>query len=319
VVSRLASWLASAPPDAAVEITPEGVSVAALGGRGNEPIVHAYGLEPLPPGAVQPSLGVHNIPDRAPVAAALSAACEMAGIRPRRVALVIPDPAARVSLVSFDTVPPRRDDFDQLLHWQLRKSAPFPIDEGVVSYSPGVARAGGREFVVEMARRDVIREYEAVCEDAAMHAGLVDLSTLSVANLFLSEATPPSGDWLLVHMRPTYTSIALLRGQELIFFRTRAEGDVERLEDVVHQTQMYYEDRLEGKGLSRVLLGGIAPAELSLDAARQGLEERLKATVEWIRVAAAPSDRTTMTPGLTAALTPLVGILMRTHREAVSA
>jgi Tfp pilus assembly PilM family ATPase len=323
-VSRLASFLASAPPDAAVEITPEGVSVAAIGVRGNEPSVHAYGIEPLPPGAVQPSLNVHNIPDRAPVAAALLVACEKAGIRPRRVALVIPDPAARVSLVSFDTVPPRRDDFDQLLRWQLKKSAPLPIDEAVISYSAGVARASGREFVVEMARREVIREYEGVCEDAGMHAGLVDLSTLSVANLLLSEAplvgqaVPPSGDWLLVHMRPTYTSIALVRGQELIFFRTRAEGDVERLEDVVHQTQMYYEDRLEGKGFSRVLLGGIAPPELSLDAARQGLEERLQATVEWIRVAA-PSDRITVTPGLTAALTPLVGILMRTHREAVSA
>lgn len=317
-MSRLASLLAAAPPDAAVEITPEGVSVATLGVRGIESVITAYGIEPLPPGAVQPSVGVHNIADPAPVAAALLAACEKAGIRPRRVALVIPDPAARVSLVPFDTIPPRREDFDQLLHWQLKKSAPFPLEEGIVSYSTGVARGSGHEFVVEVARRDVIREYEAVCEDAGMHAGLVDLSTLCVANLFLSEATPPAGDWLLVHMRPTYASIAVMRGQDLIFFRTRAEGDVERLEDVVHQTAMYYEDRLEGKGFSRVLLGGIAPPELSLDAARQGLEERLGASVEWIRVAP-PSDRITSTPGLTAALTPLVGMLMRTHREAVSA
>jgi type IV pilus assembly protein PilM len=323
-VSRLASFLASAPPDAAVEIAPEGVSVAALSMRGNEPIITAYGIEPLPRGAVQPSLAVRNIPDRAPVAAALSAACEKAGIRPRRVALVIPDPAARVSLVPFDTVPPRRDDFDQLLHWQLKKSAPFPVEESVVSYSPGIVRASGREFVVEMARRDVVREYEGVCEDAGMHAGLVDLSTLSLANLFLREApsagkaVPPSGDWLLVHMRPTYTSIALMRGQELIFFRTRAEGDVDGLEDVVHQTRMYYEDRLEGKGFQRVLLGGVAPPDVSLEEAREALVARLNAPVEWIRVAAA-ADRITLTPGVAAALTPLVGILMRTHREAVSA
>jgi Tfp pilus assembly PilM family ATPase len=323
-VSRLASFLASAPPDAAVEITPEGVSVAALSMRGNEPIINAYAIEPLPRGAVQPSLAMHNIPDRAPVAAALSAACDTAGIRPRRVALVIPDPVARVSLVPFDTVPPRRDDFDQLLHWQLRKSAPFPVEESVVSYSPGAVRASGREFVVEMARRDVIREYEGVCEDAGMHAGLVDLSTLSLANLFLSEAPPvgkpgaPSGDWLLVHMRPTYTSIALMRGQELIFFRTRSEGEVDGLEDVVHQTRMYYEDRLEGKGFRRVLLGGVAPPGVSLEGAREVLEVRLNATVEWIRVAA-PADRISVTPDVTAALTPLVGILMRTHREAVSA
>lgn len=308
----------TAPPDAAVEITPEGVSVAAFGGRGAEPVIGAYAIEPLPPGAVQPAVGATNIPDRAPVVAALTAACEKAGVRPQRVALVIPDPAARVSLVPFETVPARTEDFEQLLHWQLKKSAPFPVEDGVVSYSPGVVRGGGREFVVEMARRDVIREYEAVCEAAGMHAGLVDLATISVVNLFLSEAVPPAGDWLLVHMRPTYSSIALVRGRDLIFFRTRAEGEVEQLEDVVHQTAMYYEDRLEGRGFSRVLLGGIAPPELSIDAARQGLEERLGASVEWIRVAP-PSDRITVTPGLTAALTPLVGILMRTHREAVGA
>lgn len=314
-MSRL---LASPPPDAAVEITPEGVSVAALGARGDGAVIRSYGIEPLPPGAVQPSLAGPNIANRAPVVAALQAACEKAGIRPRRVALVIPDPVARVSLVPFENVPASRDDFDQLLQWQLKKSSPFPIEDAVITHSAGVARGSGREFVVEVARRDAVREYEAVCEEAGMHAGLVDLSTVSVINLFLSDATAPSGDWLVVHMRPSYTSIALLRGPDLIFFRTRAEGEEEQLESVVHQTAMYYEDRLEGKGLSRVLLGGIAPPELSLDAARQGLEERLGASVEWIRIAP-PSDRITVTPGLTAALTPLVGMLMRTQREAMGA
>lgn len=317
-MSRLASWLAAAPPDAAVEITPEGVSVATLGAGADGPMIQSYGVEPLPPGAVLPSLAVHNVPDRRPVAEALRTACEKAGIKPKRVALVIPDPAARVSLVPFDTVPPKRDDFDQMLQWQLKKSAPFPIGEAVISYSTGAARAPGREFVVEVARREVIREYEAVCEDAGMHAGLVDLSTLSVVNLFLSEAAPPAGDWLVVHMRPSYTSMALLRGADLIFFRTGAEGDEERLADVVHQTAMYYEDRLEGKGFSRVLLGGIGNGEWSLDAARQGLEERLGASVEWIRIAP-PSDRVTVTPGLTATLAPLAGMLLRTQRETVSA
>jgi Tfp pilus assembly PilM family ATPase len=320
-MSLLASWLASPPPDAAVEISPESVSVAVLGSRGGEAVIQAHAAEPLPAGAVDPSLTVHNVVDRAVVSAALGAACQKAGVRPKRVALVIPDLAARVSLVRFDTVPARREDLDQLLQWQLRKSAPFPIEEGVVTYSASARSGAAGEFVVEIARRDIIREYEAVCEDQGMYAGLVDLSTMSVVNLFLSEAPAPAGDWLVVHMRPTYTSIALMRGQQLIFFRSRAEGDEDRLEDVVHQTAMYYQDRLDGQGFTRVLLGGSGRASGSLDAARRSLEDRLGARVEPIDAtrAAAPTDRITVSGELSATLAPLVGVLLRTRREAVTA
>ena len=50
-MSLLASWLASPPPDAAVEIAPERVSAATLrGAAGTSLAVQAYAVEPLPPG-----------------------------------------------------------------------------------------------------------------------------------------------------------------------------------------------------------------------------------------------------------------------------
>ena len=41
------SWLASAPPDAAIEIAPDAVSIAVLGSRGAEAVVQAYGSADL--------------------------------------------------------------------------------------------------------------------------------------------------------------------------------------------------------------------------------------------------------------------------------
>ncbi len=71
----------------------------------------------------------------------------------------------------------------------------------------------------------------------------------------------PAGDWLLVHIAPDYASIAILRGEHLIFFRNRAADGEGTLADLVHQTAMYYEDRLSGDGFSRVVLaGGGSPA-----------------------------------------------------------
>jgi type IV pilus assembly protein PilM len=320
-MSLLSSWLTSPPPDAAVEISAERVAVATMAGRGNDLVVHGYASEPLPTGAVVPSLTTHNIVDRPRVVTALRAAIERLGSRPRRVALVIPDLAARVSLLRFDRVPARREDLDQLVRWQLKKSAPFPVDDACVTYNAGGQRDGGQEFLVAMARHEIVREYEGVCDEAGTYAGLVDLATLSVLNLFLSSREVPQGDWLVVHMQPEYTTLAILRGQDVIFYRSRPEGDDDSLADLVHQTEMYYQDRLSGQGFQHVLLGGSGRVPGSLHSAARSLEERLGAAVEPIdptRVAAL-RDRITVSPDLMDLLAPLVGMLVRTRREAAAA
>ena len=318
-MSLLANWLASPPLDAAIEIAPEAVSIAVLGGRGQNAFVQGYAVEPMPVGAVTPSLTATNMPDRDVVVRALRSACESVGVRPRRVALVVPDLIGKVSLVKFDRTPTRRDDLDQLIRWQVKKSTPFPIEDACVTYSAG-AQSTGNEFLVVAARRETVREYEGVCEEIGIEAGLVDLATIGVVNLFLSAGPAASGDWLIVHMRPEYTSIVILRREDVIFFRNRAEGDEEALQDVVHQTAMYYQDRLGGKGFSRVLLGGLGKAPGAVDMARRDLEEHMGTVVEPIDPTrgASLTDRIQATPELMATLSPLVGMLLRTRREAVT-
>jgi type IV pilus assembly protein PilM len=320
-MTLLARWLASPPPDAAVEISPERVSVATMGTRGGGLVVQAYAAEAVPAGALVPSLTGHNIVDREAVVGALRAALDRLGTRPKRTALIIPDVAAKVSLLRFEQVPARREDLDQLVRWQLRKSTPFPIEEACVTYSQAGRSLEGTEFVAAVARRQVVQEYEGVCEAVGAYAGLVDLATLSVLNLFIAGGAPPAGDWLLVHLRPEYTTIAIVRGEHVIFFRTRPEDDEQSLHDLVHQTAMYYEDRLSGGGFGRVLLGGSGRTPGTVEMARSELEERLAAPVEPIdpsRVAAV-TDRIGVTPDLMDVLAPLVGMLLRTRHETVTA
>ena len=317
-MSILASWLASPPLEAALEISPAAVSVAVLGGRSGNPVVQGYAVEPLPAGAVTPSLTSTNISDRDAVGRAVTAACQSLGLKPKRIALVIPDVAAKVSLVKFEQTPSRREDLNQLIRWQVKKSTPFPVDDACLTYTPGARSVNGSEFVVVIARREIVREYETVCEQVGIEAGLIDISTFGVINLFLSSNLGTAGDWLVVHMRPEYTSIAILRRDDLLFFRNRAEGDAEALEDVVHQTAMYYQDRLEGRGFSRILLGGIGRLQGEVDLARRNLEARMGTVVEPIDPTrgAMLTDRIHATPELMATLSPLVGMLLRTRREA---
>jgi hypothetical protein len=137
--------------------------------------------------------------------------------RPRRVGLILPGVVGKVSLVKFEQLPSRAQDLDQLVRWQVRKSAPFAIEEAQVSYVPGLQGADGHEFVVTLAKRAIIEEYEELCAAAGAHAGIIDLKTLHVINAVLAG----SG----AHGRPRsyvaadYTSRAPRGG---VFFRNRA-------------------------------------------------------------------------------------------------
>jgi type IV pilus assembly protein PilM len=317
-MSVLTSWLASAPPDAAVELATDSVAGATLGSRGSEPAVEAFTQESLPAGALTPTLMGSNVHDRAAVVTAIRNVVSRLGSRPKRVALVVPDTATRVSLVKFDQVPAKQDDLDQLIRWHLKKSAPFPVEDACVTYAPAaVSPDGGREFLVAFSRKETIREYEGVCEDAGLQAGIVDLSTFSVINGFLASGRIPSGDWLLVHMKADYTSIAIMRGHDVIFFRTRPEGEADAFADLVHQTTMYYQDRLSGQGFGRVLVGGTGRTGTDVEVARRDLEERLGTAVEPIdpsRLALLPERLGSSSDGA-GRVTPLVGMLLRTRQE----
>jgi Tfp pilus assembly PilM family ATPase len=318
-MSILSSLREATPPAVAVELAPDHVSAASIAFRGGKATVTAHAIEPLAEGAIVASLTSPNIPDRAAVIGALGRLFDRLGGRPRRIGLVIPDPAAKVSIVRFEQVPSKRHDLDQLVRWQVRKSAPFPIEEAQVSYVAGATAADGQEFVVSIARRDIVAEYEGVCAEVGAHAGVVDLSTFNIVNAVLAGGTPPAGDWLLVNVAGDYASIAILRGRHLMFFRNRASGTDGTFADLVHQTAMYYEDRLGGSGFDRVLLAGGAATRQAGELAevRRSLEERLTLPVDLVdpRHAASLPDRISAAPALLERLAPLVGLLLR-GREA---
>ena len=127
--------LQTSSPDVAVDITADHVTALRLSGRGRGASVAAHAVESLPPGAVVPALAAPNMPDVAVVSRTVREAVGKLGGRVRRVALVIPDTVVKVSLVRFDQVPARAADLHEMIRWQMRKSAPFPMEHAVVSFT----------------------------------------------------------------------------------------------------------------------------------------------------------------------------------------
>jgi len=310
-VSRL---FAARPPAVSIEIAADRVTGVALG-RGHAAAVAAVVTEPIPGGALVPAANASNVLDGAAVTDAVKQVLRQLPGNPTRVGLVVPDSAAKVSLLRFENVPAKAADLDQLVRWQAKKTAPFRIEDTQVTYSASMSLAdGGREFVVSLMRRDIVEEYERVCIDAGAHPGVVDLASFSQLNAILSEGTGGEEDWLLIHVAQGYSTVAVVRHGLVILFRNRpAEAD-SNLGDLVHQTTMYYEDRLSGGGFGRVFLAASAantPPE-SAAALRDSLETRLGVTVNPIRFALANASvgGGGTHPDLLAA--PL-GLLLREH------
>jgi Tfp pilus assembly PilM family ATPase len=306
-------------PDVAVEIDHAHVAAARLSWRGGEAVISAHASEALPPGLVTPGLAALNVADVPALSQAIGRALNaLGGSTPSRVSLVVPDTVAKVSLLKLEKVPARAADLQEIVKWQVKKTSPFPIEQAIVSISPGARGAdGASEFVVALSREDVIRQYEQACAMAGVDAGLVDLSTFGVINGILSSASAPAGDWLLVHVTGNYFTLAVMRDGALLFFRNRSEEEG-TLADLIHQTAMYYEDRLNGAGFGRVLIAGAAQLPGGADSVRRGLEERLRVSVESVdpRMAATLQDRIGASAELLDVLAPLVGILMRERKAA---
>jgi Tfp pilus assembly PilM family ATPase len=313
----LPRWLSHRPPSAAVEISARRVTAAVVGQQSGTYVVSGYAGEPLPAGAVEPGLNAANVHDAAALTATIRSVLDKLPSRPRRIALVLPDSVGKLSLLRFEKIPQKVQDLDQLIRWQVRKAVPFRIEDAQVAWVPGVALSdGGREYVVTVARRDIVESYERACEAAGAHPGIVDLATMNLMNAVIGAESRNAqpGDWLLVHVAPDYSTMAVVRGADVVFFRTRSSDREDDLVDLVHQTAMYHEDRLGGGGFSRVVLAGASL--LGPDAAerlRRELEGRIATKVEALdfRGAVALRDRIAAAPELLDSLAPAIGVILR--------
>lgn len=309
------SLRAASAPLSAVEVARDAVSGATFEMRSGRPVVVAHAVEPLPEHAVQPGLTGVNLLNREVVVEAAKRVLGQIG-RPRRIGLVLGDPVAKISLVKLQQVPARATDLEQIIRWQVRKTAPFPIEEAQVSYAAAQRSEEGQEFVVTLARRDVVLEYERACADAGAHAGIVDVSTMNVANAAMAGGAAAGGDWLLVNVAGDWASIAVFRGPHLVFFRTRGADGEGTIGDLVHQTAMYYEDRLQGTGLKRALLCA-APGQ-GLEPLGSEVAERLGVPIEAVDPTStvALGEPVASTKRLIHALTPLAGMVLRDQETA---
>jgi type IV pilus assembly protein PilM len=231
-------------PRLACEIRPEGV-IAARATRekhgAGEPVL---AFAPLPEGALTPGLKVPNLANRPPVIAAMSQALDGTSPRDRALTLVVPDAAARVLLLDFDTLPSSRQEAQQVVRFRLRKMVPFDVETAAVSYQAMAHRDGAVSVLVTVMPGEVLAEYEAAAREAGYEPGAVLPGTLAAVAAVGSDGAP-----LVVNHSGDSVTTAVAQGDELLLHRSidlpvEAGARDEEIARAVITTLAWYEDTL---------------------------------------------------------------------------
>ena len=166
-------------PDHVFELSEAGIAYSRHG---------ETGFQPFEPGVLAVSPVTDNLLQPAAVASALARIAPPNGAKRRPAAVILPDYAARVSLLDFDSFPSAPEEQLPLVRFRVKKTIPFDIDSAAVSYwaQPASIKAGVKkiEVVAVTVAMEILARYEAVFRTANLYPGEVTTSGLAALNLY---------------------------------------------------------------------------------------------------------------------------------------
>lgn len=253
-------------PLAAVEIAPEGALAAAVPAAG-QPAQYAFAS--LPAGALVPGIAEPNLRNAEAVAEALRSALEQVAPRNRHVTVVIPDTAARVFVLDFDSLPQKSIEAIPVLRFRLRKMVPFDVEHAAVSYQILAERDQDEKVgsivkvLATVMPGPVLAEYEAAVRAAGYEPGAVLPSSL--AALAALDSPHPV---LAANLSGLALTTAITSGDDLLLYRTveLPEDPAARVAEVQRSVAVaaaYFEDKLNAPPREVHYAGAIDAREFS--------------------------------------------------------
>jgi type IV pilus assembly protein PilM len=241
-------------PQVALEVRASGVGVVRTRRDGRAVVLAAASQVELDPEVLLPSLTQPNLADPARFRVACRSALERAGVLDGApIALVLPDPVARVAVIPANELVGRPSEVDDLVRFRLRKSLPFDVREARVAHVRS-SRAADPVIVVA-ALGSVLDGYEEVCRSLGLEPGLVELSGLALCRSAFAPGL--TGDRLLVNWDEGYATLVLVRDGWPVLARTLTGPMVASPAEMAReaaQTLMYARERLGSPGLEQVVV-----------------------------------------------------------------
>lgn len=235
-------------PSIAVEIAQEGVLA---GSRNPETGSFNYAFAEISDGDLVPAFTENNVRNSDSITAALRAAILQVSPRRDPVTIIVPDSAARVFIVSFDTLPASRADITSLLRYRLRKLLPVDGESATIGFQiltqpveKGEVRPAGLRVLAVLMPSAVVADYEGVVRAAGYQPGALLPSTIA------SLAAFDCGDGaVLVNVNKQGMTTCIGKREDLLLYRSvelppDREGRHQEFERTLAISNAWYEDHL---------------------------------------------------------------------------
>ncbi len=237
------------PPSHLFELSEAGLAFARDGQNG---------FEPFQPGTLIVSPVADNILRENAIGEVLERAAPLNGAKKRRpAAVILPDYAARVTVLDFDSFPSTAEEQLSLVRFRVKKTIPFDIESAAVNYYVQPADAIGKgtkkvDVLAVTVALEVIARYEALFRNAGFHPGIVTTSTLAALNLYKGD-----GVVVLAKLTGNVLTVTVLAGNTIKLFRCVAleESSEDEILAVLHPTFAYVEDELNSPARKLILCG----------------------------------------------------------------
>jgi len=233
---------------------------------------------PLRDRPVSPSFDRPNLIGPAEVAEAVVRGMKNLRISSGSVAVLIPEPAVRVFVLSVESFPSSARERDSFIRWRIGKQMPIIPEDARIDYAASPGR-GARKVIVAMARQAVIREYETLFEKAGLRPDLVTIPSLTLVNLALRNG-PTNG--ILLNLEDEVLTLLAVTDSGWTLYRQKGVGAAggpeadERVETIVREAEntiRFLADK-EKERVERLWVRTAAAAE------RPGLIVRMKQRID---------------------------------------
>jgi type IV pilus assembly protein PilM len=215
---------------------------------------HRNGFQPFEAGVLAVSPVENNLHRPDVAGSILEKMFPVNGAKKRRPAVVIlPDYAARVTVLDFDSFPSAPEEQLSLVRFRVKKTIPFDIESASVSYHVQPATGKGKVDVLAVTvALDVIARYEALFRTAGFHPGIVTTSALAALNLYRGD-----GVAVLAKLSSHVLTVMVIAGKTIKLFRCvmLEEASKNEIMNVLHPTFAYVEDEL-GSPVGKLILCG---------------------------------------------------------------
>jgi type IV pilus assembly protein PilM len=166
-----------------VEISPQGVAFALMGGDAASPRLERVAFRPFAPGVMRVSLREPNILDSQAFCDRLAHALLLH--KGTRLSVTLPDTVGRVLLMDVEGRFKNRNEALDIIRWKLKKSMPFDAGDTHLDYQQLQVRDNNdMALLVTLVSRSVISQYEDLMVTAGFAPARIDLNIFNLYRIF---------------------------------------------------------------------------------------------------------------------------------------